>query len=447
MHDDFGSVGPRGAIGTLRVSPRFQHAFEREMENSDTQESTVEGLASAPPAPTTPKTSSLPGSFPSSPPPAPRIETQPPTVPIAIPDAPRAPPSIGESTSPASSVGSLATAPSVIASAETPITDSPPNDNNTPPEITVLPPSTERNQVAGQTETSVVPSAEPDRFAVPATPQLPATAAVAVPAEKPKKRAKSPVRKTPEPSDNPLSPARSTRSQGSAPIVQSLERAKLGSGTGLVTHKDMELHTSEVTSDGKHPESPLRLVGILETLAKGGFSQRCVTVAPRKAVDSEIRSCHTTFYVDKVLRIPAASVEELQTMAMSYNSLYLNNHSLDAALWSAGCVSQLAEQVWTGKLRNGFAVVRPPGHHACSDKAMGFCIFDNVAIAARMLVQKYQVGRVLILDWDVHHGNGIQEIFYKDPSVLYVSLHRFDNGTFCGFLKDVCRSASFFGAR
>ncbi|KAI9032113.1 hypothetical protein DFJ74DRAFT_602021 [Hyaloraphidium curvatum] len=192
----------------------------------------------------------------------------------------------------------------------------------------------------------------------------------------------------------------------------------------------MELHTSGVTSDPNHPESPLRIIAIMAELTKTGLAARCTTVPPRKATEQEIRACHHGPYVDLLLTIPTMDSAMLFATAHSYNSVYLNNQSLDAALWSAGCVAQMAEHVWTGKIRNGFAVVRPPGHHAESHQAMGFCLLDNVAIAARMLIQKFKVARILIIDWDVHHGNGIQQLFYSDPQVLYVSLHRFDNGTF-----------------
>ena len=86
--------------------------------------------------------------------------------------------------------------------------------------------------------------------------------------------------------------------------------------------------------------------------------------------------------------------------------------------------------MYSGELRNGFAIVRPPGHHACESRAMGFCFFNNVAIAAKVLKQRYSAKRILIVDWDVHHGNGLQDAFYDDGSVMYISLHRHDRGSF-----------------
>ena len=97
---------------------------------------------------------------------------------------------------------------------------------------------------------------------------------------------------------------------------------------------------------------------------------------------------------------------------------------------AAGCLIYMVYAVVKRILRNGFAIIRPPGHHAEIDKAMGFCFFNNVAVAARLAQRKLGVKRVLIVDWDVHHGNGTQDIFKDDPSVLYISLHRYDNGKF-----------------
>uniref|UniRef100_A0A8D0BKA9 Histone deacetylase domain-containing protein n=1 Tax=Salvator merianae TaxID=96440 RepID=A0A8D0BKA9_SALMN len=97
---------------------------------------------------------------------------------------------------------------------------------------------------------------------------------------------------------------------------------------------------------------------------------------------------------------------------------------------AVGCVIELASKVASGELKNGFAVVRPPGHHAEESTAMGFCFFNSVAITAKYLRDKLNVGKILIVDLDVHHGNGTQQAFYADPSILYVSLHRYDEGNF-----------------
>ncbi len=103
----------------------------------------------------------------------------------------------------------------------------------------------------------------------------------------------------------------------------------------------------------------------------------------------------------------------------------MSDASFDVALLAAGGLLKLADQVLSGEVDNGFALVRPPGHHAEVDTALGFCLFNNVAVCARYLQHRYGLGKVLILDWDVHHGNGTQHTFEEDPSVLYVSLHQY----------------------
>lgn len=105
-------------------------------------------------------------------------------------------------------------------------------------------------------------------------------------------------------------------------------------------------------------------------------------------------------------------------------------HSSSAVRMAVGCVIELSFKVAAGELKNGFAVVRPPGHHAEESTAMGFCFFNSVAISAKLLKQKLNIGKILIVDWDIHHGNGTQQAFYNDPNVLYISLHRYDDGNF-----------------
>lgn len=128
-----------------------------------------------------------------------------------------------------------------------------------------------------------------------------------------------------------------------------------------------------------------------------------------------------------------------------YRSLYLNEHTAQCARISCGGVIELCDAVASRKVQNGFAIVRPPGHHAEPDASMGFCFYNNVAVAAAWLLKKYaknpfydnhhpenrnKIERILIIDWDVHHGNGTQKAFYDDPNVLYVSIHRYENGLF-----------------
>lgn len=126
-------------------------------------------------------------------------------------------------------------------------------------------------------------------------------------------------------------------------------------------------------------------------------------------------------------------LKEHVLMLESTSSLYINEHSAYAARLSCGGAVELCDAIASGRIRNGFAVVRPPGHHAEPHKSMGFCFYNNVAVATRCLLQRYPntIRKVLILDWDVHHGNGTQRAFESDAEVLYISLHRYDeDGSF-----------------
>lgn len=118
--------------------------------------------------------------------------------------------------------------------------------------------------------------------------------------------------------------------------------------------------------------------------------------------------------------------------AVGGHDMYHSEHTPRAVRLAAGGVLALAQHVCSRELDSGFAIVRPPGHHACSDKMCGFCFLNSAAIAAKYAVQKLKVARVLLLDWDVHHGNGTQQIFEEDPSVLYISLHKLMPGYFPG---------------
>ena len=141
-------------------------------------------------------------------------------------------------------------------------------------------------------------------------------------------------------------------------------------------------------------------------------------VRPRPATREELESIHTPAYIDLVASTagkPHVRLDaDTSTCARSY----------EAALLAAGGLLELIKAVMKGQLDNGFALVRPPGHHAENDHAMGFCIFNNVAIGAEYAMRHFSVKRLLIVDWDVHHGNGTQKSFYEDPRVLYFSVHR-----------------------
>ncbi|XP_077568734.1 protein deacetylase HDAC6 [Stigmatopora nigra] len=212
-------------------------------------------------------------------------------------------------------------------------------------------------------------------------------------------------------------------------------------GTGLVYSETFTLHHN--LWDSNHAESPDRLKFIIEELERQELLSRCVRVQPRAATDEELLLVHTKNYIDLIKSTQQMTEAELHQLSDNYDSIFIHPETFKVSVLAVGSVLQLVDQVLTSELRNGFAVVRPPGHHAQSNQANGFCIFNNVAVAARYAQKKHNVKRVLIVDWDVHHGQGVQYIFQKDPSVLYMSVHRFEHGAFWPHLPE--SDSSFVG--
>ncbi|HEY0636832.1 MAG TPA: class II histone deacetylase [Pseudonocardiaceae bacterium] len=163
-----------------------------------------------------------------------------------------------------------------------------------------------------------------------------------------------------------------------------------------------------VDPDLRRAEGLARATGVLDH-----FTQ----VTPTPATDEELLLVHTREHVDRVEAASAQGAGDAGVYA------YVNYHSARAARLAAGACVQATRAVLDGTFRRAYCVVRPPGHHAEPDRAMALCLFNNVAIAARA-AQRHGARRVLVLDWDVHHGNGIQRAFYEDPDVLYVSVHQ-----------------------
>ncbi|XP_011701273.1 PREDICTED: histone deacetylase 4 isoform X7 [Wasmannia auropunctata] len=196
-----------------------------------------------------------------------------------------------------------------------------------------------------------------------------------------------------------------------------------------------------------HPEHGGRLQSVWARLSETGLLQRCDRIRSRKATLEEIQTCHSEAHallfgtnplnrqkldMSKLSQLPIKSFVRLPCGGVGVDSDTTWNelNTAPAARMAVGCVVDLAFKTAVGDIKNGFAVVRPPGHHAETNQAMGFCFFNSVAIAARLLQQKLDVRKILILDWDVHHGNGTQQMFYDDPRVLYLSIHRHDDGNF-----------------
>ncbi|XP_074081769.1 histone deacetylase 7 isoform X4 [Macrotis lagotis] len=226
--------------------------------------------------------------------------------------------------------------------------------------------------------------------------------------------------------------------------------------TGLVYDSVMLKHQCSCGDNSNHPEHAGRIQSIWSRLQERGLRSQCECLRGRKASLEELQSVHDERHVllygtnplsrlkldnGKLAGILAQRMFVMLPcggVGVDTDTIWNELHSSNAARWAAGSVTDLAFKVAARELKNGFAVVRPPGHHADHSTAMGFCFFNSVAIASRQLQQQGKVSKILIVDWvhltkkkqDVHHGNGTQQTFYEDPSVLYISLHRHDDGNF-----------------
>ena len=169
-----------------------------------------------------------------------------------------------------------------------------------------------------------------------------------------------------------------------------------------------------------HPECSERLIASTQYLKEQPWFNQLHSVASRKADHRWIETIHDNDYIKRAEETCKAGAPFLDSMDVG-----ICKSSYDIALQATGGTLALADEIISGNIDNGFALVRPPGHHAEKSMALGFCLFNNVAILARYLQQQYGVDKVLILDWDVHHGNGTQHTFEEDPSVLYISTHQY----------------------
>ncbi|KAJ6888422.1 histone deacetylase 15 isoform X1 [Populus alba x Populus x berolinensis] len=196
------------------------------------------------------------------------------------------------------------------------------------------------------------------------------------------------------------------------------------SSTAIGFDQRMLLHSEVQMKSHPHPERSDRLRAIAASLATAGlFPGRCYPISAREITREELQMVHSLEHIQ--------DVELTSHIFSSYFTpdTYANEHSACAARLAAGLCADLASTIFSGRVKNGFAMVRPPGHHAGVREAMGFCLHNNAAVAA-LAAQAAGAKKVLIVDWDVHHGNGTQEIFDQNKSVLYISLHRHEGGKF-----------------
>ncbi|AXH98346.1 class II histone deacetylase [Sporosarcina sp. PTS2304] len=179
----------------------------------------------------------------------------------------------------------------------------------------------------------------------------------------------------------------------------------------------------------EHPETKRRVNNLL---ARCGLMKKLNQIEPRPATKEEIEYFHTTDYIEKVKQLSDTTGGDAGDHAI------VGRGSYEIALLSTGGALRAVDAVMEGEVDNVYAMTRPPGHHAERNKGIGFCIFNNVVIAAKYARKKYGLKRVLVLDWDVHHGNGTEQAFYDDPNVLFLSIHQhlsFPNNT--GYKEDV----------
>ncbi|KAL3476461.1 hypothetical protein BJX99DRAFT_227752 [Aspergillus californicus] len=213
--------------------------------------------------------------------------------------------------------------------------------------------------------------------------------------------------------------------------------------SGLCYDVQMRYHCEVRPTSDVHPEDPRRIYYIFKELCRAGLvddaeSTRPLVTRPlkrisaRNATEEEISMVHTSAHYAFVESTKDMSDEELIALEHTRDSIYFNKLTFASSLLSVGGAIETCLAVATRKVKNAIAVIRPPGHHAEHDKTMGFCLFNNVSVAARVCQKELgdSCRKILILDWDVHHGNGIQKAFYDDPNIMYISLHVFQDGKF-----------------
>lgn len=183
---------------------------------------------------------------------------------------------------------------------------------------------------------------------------------------------------------------------------------------GIIYHSEYLKHET-----GAHPENKKRLIYIMEYLNQSEIKDAITYILPQKATEEEVSLIHPYEYIKKIESACASNQQYLDADTVICSDSY------NVALLAVGGVLKAIDEMMSGNIENGFALIRPPGHHAEPDRAMGFCIFNNIAIGTKYAQRKYGIERVLIIDFDVHHGNGTERTFYDDPTVLFFSIHQY----------------------
>ena len=164
---------------------------------------------------------------------------------------------------------------------------------------------------------------------------------------------------------------------------------------------------------------------------------RCERIPQRNAKEDEILKLHTKELYEKLKSTESEEdSEKLEKLSGEYEAIYIHPKTFECAMSAAGSAIELINSVVQDKIQNGMGIIRPPGHHAMKNEFCGYCFFNNAALAAQHAVENLSVKRVLIVDWDVHHGQATQRMFYDDPRVLYFSIHRYEHGTMWPWLRE-----------
>ena len=187
----------------------------------------------------------------------------------------------------------------------------------------------------------------------------------------------------------------------------------------LIRDSKFQLHLTPTT----HPESPERLAAIDQAFYKGALESTIDQLEPRFADENEISLVHAESYVEQLHSI--ANTIANGKVAQLDGDTFMSPQTFDVAKMAAGAGLEAVDAIKKNKYQSAFVAIRPPGHHALKSKAMGFCLFNNIAIAARYAQKNCGFKKILIIDWDVHHGNGTQALFYDDPTICFLSLHQY----------------------
>ncbi|PZC81374.1 hypothetical protein B5X24_HaOG212826 [Helicoverpa armigera] len=206
-------------------------------------------------------------------------------------------------------------------------------------------------------------------------------------------------------------------------------KTKVKGPTGLVTEPRMAEH--RCLWDDQYPECPERLTSVIQRCHELNLIEQCKQYPPRAATKEELCALHSPSVYDMMETTHQNNdLEYLEELSAKYDAVYIHPSTHELALLAAGSTIDLIDRIVSGELQNGAALVRPPGHHAMRAEPCGYCFYNNVALAAKHAIDVRGVNRILIVDWDVHHGQATQQMFYNDPRVVYFSIHRYEHGSF-----------------